>query len=279
MIKLSLQSLSYKNSFNESSIDLDGIIQKASKMRMDGVDIHYNHFKTTDPKYLEKIRLDCLKLGLKICYIGLSNNFLLPPSEIPSQINMIKKWVDIAYEMKIPMVRVFGGWLGENQTDEQAWPHLVEVTKKAVDYASTKRIILGLHNHNHGCIPATGEQVVRLLKDIDSPYFSHILDTGQYRGSPGASMGTRGKIDSDYNFYESIEKSAPLATHIRAKIYRIGSGKEAWLDYDRIMKIFSRIQYNGWLSVVYEGQDEENEETAIPKSVDFLREMINKYKL
>ena len=211
MIKLSLQSLSYKNSFNESSIDLDGIIQKASKMRMDGVDIHYNHFKTTDPKYLEKIRLDCLKLGLKICYIGLSNNFLLPPSEISSQINMIKKWVDIAYEMKIPMVRVFGGWLSENQTDEQAWPHLVEVTREAVNYASTKKIILGLHNHNHGCIPATGEQVVRLLKDINSPYFSHILDTGQFRGSPGASMGERGKIDSSYNFYESIEKSAPFA--------------------------------------------------------------------
>ena len=192
---------------------------------------------------------------------------------------MIKKWVDIAYEMKIPMVRVFGGWLSENQTDEQAWPHLVEVTREAVNYASTKKIILGLHNHNHGCIPATGEQVVRLLKDINSPYFSHILDTGQFRGSPGASMGERGKIDSSYNFYESIEKSAPFATHIRAKIYRIGTGKEVWLDYDRIMKIFSKIQYNGWLSVVYEGQDEENEETAIPKSVVFLREMIKKYNL
>ena len=45
------------------------------------------------------------------------------------------------------------------------------------------------------------------------------------------------------------------------------------------MKIFSKIQYNGWLSVVYEGQDEENEKTAIPKSVKFLRELINKYKL
>ena len=113
MIKLSLQSLSYKNSFNESSIDLDGIIQKASKMRMDGVDIHYNHFKTTDPKYLEKIRLDCLKLGLKICYIGLSNNFLLPPSEIPSQINMIKKWVDIAYEMKSKLLKGYIDNFGE----------------------------------------------------------------------------------------------------------------------------------------------------------------------
>ena len=106
-----------------------------------------------------------------------------------------------------------------------------------------------------------------------------ILKPGQYRGSPGASMGERGKIDSSYNFYESIEKSAPFATHIRAKIYRIGTGKEVWLDYDRIMKIFSKIQYNGWLSVVYEGQDEENEETAIPKSVVFLREMIKKYNL
>ena len=279
MIKLSLQSLSYRDTFNDLSIDLKGIIHRAADMRMDGVDLHFNHFESTNPKYLEEIRLSCIKFGLQICYIGVNNNFLLPENEIPEQLIMLKKWIDIAEQMRVPMVRVFGGWLGENQTDEDAWPNLVKVTQKTVAYASSKKIILGLHNHNHGCIPATGEQVIRLLKGIDNPYFSHILDTGQYRGSPGASFGERGEIDSSYDFYDSIAKSAPFATQIRAKIYRISNGMETWLDYDRIMKILTKIKYNGWLSVVYEGQDAESEITGVPKSVIFIRNIINKYGL
>jgi hypothetical protein len=44
MIKLSLQSLSYRDTFNAGRIDLEGIINKAAEMRMDGVDLHYGHF-------------------------------------------------------------------------------------------------------------------------------------------------------------------------------------------------------------------------------------------
>ena len=39
MIKLSLQSLSYRDTFNSGEIDLVGIIEKAAEYRLDGIDV------------------------------------------------------------------------------------------------------------------------------------------------------------------------------------------------------------------------------------------------
>ena len=156
--------------------------------------------------------------------------------------------------MGIQMVRSFGGWVPEGETEESVWPRIVSATTRGRGYGASKGVKVGLHNHNHGCAPATGEQVIRILDEVNNPYYTHILDTGQYRGSPGASLGERGVEDKQHNFYGSIETSAPRAVHVRAKIYRIASGSEAWLDYDRIMKIIKSVGFNGWMSVVFEGQ-------------------------
>ena len=51
MIKLSLQSLSYRDTFNDGKIDLEGIIEKAAEFKMDGVDLHFKHFASTDDEY------------------------------------------------------------------------------------------------------------------------------------------------------------------------------------------------------------------------------------
>tara|TARA_B110000495_G_scaffold131709_1_gene114890 strand:- start:1127 stop:1771 length:645 start_codon:yes stop_codon:yes gene_type:complete len=214
-----------------------------------------------------------------MCYIGVSNNFGKTGEELREQIGLMKKWIDVAAKMGIPMIRAFGSWLPEGETEEQAWPRLVASTKEVAEYGQSKGVVVGLHNHNHGCIPATGDQVIRLMDDVDNPYYSHILDTGQYRGSPGASFGERGQEDPQWNFYGSIETSAPRAVHVRAKIYRIASGKEAWLDYERIMPIIKNVGYNGWMSIVFEGQDELDEPAAVPLANTYLRSMLAKHEM
>jgi sugar phosphate isomerase/epimerase len=279
MIKLSLQSLSYRETFNAGKIDLLGIIDKAHELQMDGVDLHFTHFASTNDDYLEELKQACLNRGLHMCYIGVSNNFGKEGEELREQIDLMKKWIDVAAKMGIPMVRAFGSWLPEGESEESAWPRLVASTKEVAEYAQSKGVVVGLHNHNHGCIPATGDQVIRLLDDVGNPYYSHILDTGQYRGSPGASFGVRGEEDPQWNFYGSIETSAPRAVHVRAKIYRIASGEEAWLDYDRIMPIIKNVGYNGWMSIVFEGQDELDEPSAVPLANTYLRSLLKKYEM
>ena len=279
MIKLSLQSLCYRDTFNSGDIDLFGIIDKAAEYRLDGIDIHFAHFESTEQSYLNAVRMACLERGLHMCYIGVSNNFGCQGQELRDQIDNMKRWIDVAAMTGIPMVRAFGAWIPEDESEESVWPRLVDATKEVASHGAAKGVVVGLHNHNHGCIPATGDQVLRLLYDVGSPYYSHILDTGQYRGSPGASLGERGVEDEAHDFYGSIKASAPKAVHVRAKIYRIASGSETWLDYDRIMPIIKSVGFNGWMSVVFEGQDELDELSAVPLAASFLRRKLDEYAM
>jgi len=278
MIKLGLQSLSYKDAFAAGRMDVDRFLDHAAELRLDGVDLHVRHLDRTDDESLERLRLRSLRLGLPIGYLGVSNDFGRQGEELEAQIRRVQEWVDVAVRLRVPMVRVFGAWVRGGATEEEVWPRLVAASRRVTAYARERRVLLGLQNHNHGCIPATGAQTLRLLDAVDDPYFTHILDTGQYRGSPGAS-GAGGIADPEHDLYESIRASAPRAVHVRAKIYRIASGREEWLDYPRILAILRDVGFNGWMSIVYEGQEAEPEEAAVPRAVRYLRALLREFDL
>jgi hypothetical protein len=61
---------------------------------------------------------------------------------------------------------------------------------------------------------------------------------------------------------------------VRAKLYRLKSGKEAWLDYDRIFKILRGVKYNGFVCLVYEGWSDMDALHAVPIGVKFLRPYV-----
>ena len=162
MIKLSLQSLSYRDTALAGKIDLLGIIARAAELRLDGIDLHGGQFESTEPGYLEEIKRAALRGGLHMCYIGASNNFGTLGAELRGQIEQVKYWVDVAQAMGVPMVRVFGGWVPDDEDEGAVWPRLIDATREATAYARSRGVVLGLHNHNHGCIPATGQQVLKM---------------------------------------------------------------------------------------------------------------------
>ena len=51
--------------------------------------------------------------------------------------------------------------------------------------------------------------------------------------------------------------------------------KEILFDQDTRGKILEGVDFNGWCSIVYEGQDVEAEATAVPKAVSYLRSLLN----
>lgn len=265
--------MSYKDQFRDGKIDLPGFIDRAYELGLDGIDLHTRAFASTEPGYLRDIRMRCLKRGLAISYIGVSNNFGKPETELDAETAMVREWIDVAAFMGIPLVRVFAAWIPKGEDEEAVWARMLPRLRQVAEYGGEKGVVVGLHNHNHGCVTRTGKEVRRILEEVDHPYFSHILDTGQYVGSPGAS-GAGGKEDPSLDFYGSIAETAPLAVHVRAKIYRIQTGEEAWLDYPRIFETLRGVNYNGWVSIVYEGQEAEGEETAVPKAVKYLRRVM-----
>ena len=276
MLKLGCMSLSYKDEFAANKLDLEQFIERAYQLGLDGIDIHTRAFASLDSAYLRGIRMRAFRRGLALSYIGVSSNYGKPQAELAAEVATTKEWIDVAEFMGIPLVRVFAAWIPEGEREEDVWARMMPCLEEVAAYGEEKGVVVGLHNHNHGCVTSTGQDVRRIIDGVNNPYFSHILDTGQYVGSPGAS-GQRGHEDPALNFYGSIEETAPLAVHVRCKIYRIQSGVEEWLNYPRIFEILRGVNYNGWLSVVYEGQDAEAEATAVPKAVRYLRGLMAEY--
>ncbi len=280
MIKLHLQTLSYKNTVQSGERDLHGMIDLAAELGSDGVDFEDRQFASTQADYLEGIRLHALRRGLNIGYIGIIGGFGEGRhGDDEGHFHHICDWIDVCTQMKAPLVRIIGGRPGAGQSDEEAWPWLAGWMRRVTDYARARRVLVGLHNHNHGMFPATGPQVLQMLDEIADPYFTHILDTGQFRGSPGASGGVKGEADPAHDFYGYIRQTAPRAMVVRAKVYRIRSGEEQWLDYRRILPLLKRAGFNGALSLVFEGWDDLDEREGVPLAAAYLRRLLAEYEM
>ena len=66
-----------------------------------------------------------------------------------------------------------------------------------------------------------------------------------------------------------------ISTYIRAKIYKIDSNQEELLDYERIVEIIRRADFNGNLSIVFEGHDNQcSDQEAIALAVKYLRKLL-----
>ncbi len=282
MIKLHLQALSYSHALEDGKFTLHELIDLAADTGWDGIDLEERLFESREIAYTEELKQHALKRGLGIGYIGIRAGFGSGyHGSDEDHLAHMMRWTDVCQQMGIPLLRIIGGDVPEGQTEEEAWPWLAGYMRRIVDYAKTKQVQVGLHNHNHGMFPATGEAIVRMLDEINDPYFVHVLDTGQYRGSPGASGPGRSKgdIDPDYDFYSEIATSLPRAQLVRCKAYKIASGREEWIDYDRIFPMLKQAGFNGIMSIVYEGWEFMPDVDALPIAHSFFREMLRKYDI
>ena len=259
-------------------MSIEDFLERAYDLGLDGVDLHTKAFDDTSDPALRRIRLACQRRGLVVSYIGVSNNFGKTGEPLRADIELAKEWIDVAQRMGVPMVRIFAAWLPKDEPIERVWERMTASIRETVEYAAERGVSVGLHNHNHGCVTQTGADVLRILDEIDNPFFTHILDTGQYIGSPGASGGDRSAPAAE-RLYQSLAESAPRAVHVRAKFYRVSTGEEQWLDYPRILEILRGVGYNGWISAVYEGFDAEPSDAAVPKAVRYLRKLLREREM
>ena len=96
------------------------------------------------------------------------------------------------------------------------------------------------------------------------------MDTGQWRGSPGAA----GDPDPNVDIYSYMEQTLPHAGYVRCKFYKVASGREEVLDYGRVADILKAANYNGCISIVYEGREDNDRAELIGKAAAHLRELL-----
>ena len=273
-IKLAVSSYSYWH-FRTPKVPIEQVIDEASVLGLAGVDVLHRQMESEEPDYLNKLKRHAFQKGVAVISLSIHQDFVSPDEgERQEAIDHTKHCIDLAHQMGIPSIRLNSGRWGtsgsfdtlmanrgiedpiEGYTDDDAFGWCINSIEQCLPYAEEKGVLLALENH--WGLTSTPEGLLRIRKSIDSDWLGILLDTGNFLEEP----------------YDKLKVVAPYANFIQAKTY-YGGGE--WytldLDYKRIIKLLRDVNYQGYISIEFEGKEEA--ESGVRKSVEMLREALS----
>jgi sugar phosphate isomerase/epimerase len=272
-IKLSISSYSYWH-FKEKKFPIETVIEEAAKLGVEGIDILHRQMESEDKIYINKLKRHAFVNGIAFTCLSIHQSFVSPDKEVlRKEIEHTIKCIELAAEMGIPCLRLNSGRWGTiksfdelmknrgiepilpGYTEDDGFKWCIDSIQECLPAAEKYGVLLALENHWGLC--STPEGQLHIKKAIDSPWLGILMDTGNFLENP----------------YSKLEMIAPYTSFVQAKTY-YGGGE--WytldLDYKRIISILQKVNYQGYISLEYEGK--EDAATAVPKSIEMLRQAM-----
>jgi L-ribulose-5-phosphate 3-epimerase len=272
-IKLSISSYSYWH-FKEKKFPLESVIDEASRLGVEGIDILHRQIESEDKAYINKLKRHAFVNGIAFTCLSIHQSFVSPDKEVlRKEIEHTKKCIRLAADMGIPCLRLNSGRWGTiksfdelmknrgiepilpGYTEDDGFKWCIDSIQQCLPAAEQNGVLLALENHWGLC--STPEGQLRIKKAIDSPWLGILMDTGNFLENP----------------YSKLEMIAPYTSFVQAKTY-YGGGE--WytldLDYKRIINILKKVNYQGYISLEFEGK--EDAATGVPKSIEMLRKAM-----
>ena len=269
-IKLSVSSYSYWH-FKGDKFPIEKVIDEAAKLGLEGIDVLHRQMEGEENAYLQKLKRHAFVNGIAMTCLSIHQGFVYPdPAERQKHIDHTLHCMELAADMGIPCMRLNTGRWGTvksfdefmakrgqepalvGHTEEEAFKWCIDSIEKCIPRAEELGVLLALENH--WGLGSTPEGMLRIMKAVDSPWLQLLLDTGNFLEDP----------------YDKLAMVAPHACFVQAKTY-YGGGE--WysldLDYNRIADILKKVNYQGYLSLEFEGK--EAPESGVRKSVEMLR--------
>lgn len=274
--RIAVSTYSFWRFRDDSKLTMSKCIDHAAKWGFDGVELLEIQMEEKSDSYLRKLKRQAFVNGMDLVGISTHQDFVSPDAdERKKNVQKTNDSIELAYKLGIPTIRVNTGRWGtskdfddlmankgieprlEGHTDDEAFKWVADSLSECAKVAEKCGVILGLENH--WGLGRTAEGVMRVIKDVDSPWLRATLDSGNF-------FERR---------HEQFKMMAPETIFVQAKTY-FGGG--TWytidIDYDEIAKILQAVNYRGYISLEFEGK--EDYQTAIPKSLAMLRKAFGK---
>ncbi|RFS14060.1 sugar phosphate isomerase/epimerase [Emticicia sp. C21] len=272
-IKLSVSSYSYWH-FKGEKFPIEKVIDEAAKLGLEGIDVLHRQMAGEDNAYLQKLKKHAFVNGIAMTCLSIHQGFVNPDkAELKKHIDHTNHCIELAYKMGIPCMRLNTGRWGTiksfddfmakrgiepalpGYTEDEAFKWCIDSIQQCLKKAEECGVLLALENH--WGLGSTPEGMLRIKNAIDSPWLGLLMDTGNFLENP----------------YDKLQKIAPQTNFVQAKTY-YGGG--VWysldLDYKRIADILKKVNYQGYVSIEFEGNEDPN--TGVKKSVDLLRSVL-----
>ena len=256
----------------KENVPIEYCIDKAAEMGFDGIELLLMQMASEENSYLQSLKRQAFHAGLDLMGFSTHQGYVFPDKDTrDAEITKTIAQIELAYTLGIPTMRLnTGRWrtiqsfdefmankgiepVLEGYTDDQAFDWVIDAIGQCLPVAEKCGVVLGLENH--WGLGRTAEGVLRIVNAINSPWLQITSDTGNFLERQ----------------YEQLEMMAAQTFLVQAKTY-FGGGK--WytldIDYKKVAQIFQSAGYKGYISVEFEGN--ENPLTAIPKSLEMIRE-------
>ena len=272
--KFAIATYSYWH-FREPKVTVQQVIDHASNLGVDGVDVLHVQMDNESPEYIRSLRDRAQDKNIELICLSIHQDFVDPDKEKrENNIDHTKRCIDIAHDLGISYIRLNSGrWntidsfddLMANKgiepvlpgyTEDDGFKWCIDSIQDCLPHAEQAGVVLALENH--WGLTRTPEGLLRIVNSIDSPWLGVLMDTGNFLEDP----------------YEKLEEIAPQTVFVQAKTY-YGGGE--WytldLDYSRIAEILNKVEYKGYISLEFEGK--ENANTGVPKSIELLKKSFS----
>lgn len=255
--KFSLAAYSYRDLLtgDRPQLTLADFVADCAKMGLDGTELTSYYFpKNVTGDYLRAVKKQCFELGLDISGTAVGNDFgMRDAAKRQEQIAMVKRWVDYAEVLGAPVIRIFAGHVEKEAPAEESLRRMIAGMEECCDYAGRHGVFLALENH--GGPTETVDGLLRLVRDVQSPWFGVNVDTGNFHTA---------------DIYGDLARIAPYALNVQVKVVISGpDGKKQPTDMARLAKIMRDVNYRGYIVLEYEEPGDPRIEC--PKFVDQMR--------
>lgn len=257
-IKLSLAAYSFRSQFRNGELTMNEFIDYCDQLQLDGTELTSYFFESDSDSYLLELRNKSFHLGLDISGTAIGNDFVNPNKEERlKQVKDVKHWIDKALILGAPTIRVFGGGrISDGYSEKDAYDWVISSMQECVEYASTKGIVLAIENH--GGFPTTSQQVIKIIQEINSPWFGANLDTGNFSN----------------DWYRQMAEIIPYSVVVQLKVNlrsTVQTAKPITTDPERIIKLLKNEGYRRYVTLEYE-EDKPYED--IPVWIKRLQDLI-----
>jgi len=242
-LKTSLNAYSFSKPLNDAAkmrgpgMSLSELLEYCAEQNFDAVDPTGYFFpgypKPPSDKFLNAFKRRAHELGLDFSGTGVRNNFATPDKgSRVKDVEHVKEWVEVAARMGAPVLRVFSGTRPEGVPWDEVAAWMADDLRTCVEHGEKYGVIVGIQNHADTL--TTSEEVLKIVKMVDSPWFGVIVDTGFF---PGPDP------------YEHIARVIPHAVNwqIKEKI-DTKSGKQM-TDLVRLVRLIRAGGYRGYLPI------------------------------
>ncbi|ADY52759.1 Xylose isomerase domain-containing protein TIM barrel [Pseudopedobacter saltans DSM 12145] len=239
-VKTSLNLYSFNKVLTvDKSATLENIIDYSASAGFDAIDITAYFFpgypNIPSDEYINKIKKRAFLLGLDISGTGVKNDFTNPdPKKRAEDIQLVKNWIDVAEKLGAPVIRVFSGPIpkGYENKRDVVEKYLIEALTECAKYGEKKGVLVGVQNH--GDFLQTADQVIRVVKGVNSKWFGTIVDTGYF-------------LTKDP--YQDIAKVMPYAVNFQVKESPFGPRSPIRTDLNKLLQIVKESGYRGYLPI------------------------------